>query len=59
MDNFNLDLNMDNRFEKGRKIFYYEKSYYNIEKPKEIIKHTKVLKTQNSQNIDFEVNGYI
>lgn len=59
MDNFDLDLNKDNRFEKGRKIYYYEIAYYDIEKPKDIIKETKVLKTQNSQKFNFEVNGCI
>ena len=52
-DNFNLALNKYNKFEKEKKNFYYEISYYNIKEPNKIIKQTKVLKTQNSHNFDF------
>ena len=57
MDNFNLELNKDSRFEKGRKIFFYKISYYNEKEPKTIIKTTKVLKIKKNQDLDFEVNG--
>ena len=68
MDNLNLELNKDKRFEKDRYLYYYEVSYFKIEekeqfkekeksKEKTIIKEKKYLKRGSSQIEFFEVNG--
>ena len=53
MDKLNLSKNVDNRFVKGRTIYYYDISF--ISEIKNKIKHFIKIKTQKNMNFDFEV----
>ena len=53
MDKLNLSKNVDNRFVKGRTIYYYDISF--ISEIKNKIKHFIKIKTQKNMNFDFDV----
>ena len=53
MDKLNLSKNVDNRFVKGRTIYYYDISFISDIKKK--IKHFIKIKTQKNMNFDFDV----
>ena len=53
MDKLNLSKNVDNRFVKGRTIYYYDISFISDIKNK--IKHFIKIKTQKNMNFDFDV----
>ena len=57
MDNYQLEINKDHKFENWRKLYFYIISYFNANDPNKAIKTVRVLKTKANQDYIFDVNG--